>query len=139
MPTEPSPEKPKAGFTEARWLGNETVELVQDGHMTRTLVEQEYQQLVSITRDCRVRWVLSDALTVTSFESSIWAPARAIMEHLRSVGARQMVVVVKPGIVHMMARILSYAAELPISPVATREEAVALLRRLQSNTHGDKP
>lgn len=121
----------KDGHTAVNWLGNDTIELVQKGHLTKPLVEQEYQQLVRMTTTHKVRWVLSDAETVSNFDASISAAGSAIVGHLKTIGVERVVIVVNSSVVRMMASTLGFAAGLPIKPVATRKEAMECLRRLQ--------
>jgi len=120
------------GHAAVRWLGNDTIELVQQGYLTKALIEQEYRELLALTRSCRVRWALSEADTVTGFETAIAGPGRAIVGHLKALGVERVLIIVPPGIVRLMARTLAFAVELPLKAVGTREEALDCLRRLQA-------
>jgi hypothetical protein len=119
----PKPPGESNGYAGVRWLSHDTLEIVQKGYLTREIVEGLHRQLKAQTQGRKVTWVLSETSEVTGMDSAIVGPGGKLVEELKRLGARKVIVIAKSSVVRVTASALFLASKVSVKLVATRAEA----------------
>jgi hypothetical protein len=122
-PRAPNPSGESNGYAGVRWLGHDTLEIVQKGYLTKEIIEGLHRQLKTQTEGRKIAWVLSETSEVTGMDSSIVGPGGKLVEELKRLGARKVVVIAKSSIIRVTASALFLASGVSVKIVATRAEA----------------
>ena len=116
------------GHVAVRWMTEDTLEFIQSGHLTRALIEQLFDQVKEQTQGRTVAWVLSDLQGVTGLDPVIVQPGAKLLEELKRLGVRRIVLVAPSPMVRMTATALGLSAGVPMKMFATRAEAELFMK-----------
>jgi anti-anti-sigma regulatory factor len=111
------------GHVAVRWMTEDTLEFIQSGHLTEDLVEQLLEQLKEQTQGRTVSGVLSDLQGVTGLDPVVVQPGAKLLDELKRLGVRRIVLVAPSPLVRMTATALGLSAGVAMKMFASRAEA----------------
>lgn len=121
------PESSPTGVVTVRSVNDAVVDVVYEGRVDAALIQQSMRALQEIQERSHPRWQLVDATNITGIDPGIRRAASEAMQTVKNNGM-QVVAVVNVSAARMLGSALAFAVGLPLRLVATREEALKILR-----------
>ena len=112
-------------------LTPQIIELVWSGYITEASCGHYPDQLIRFLAGRSIRYAIFDAMAVTGFTADSRVPGGALLAQCKRSGARRVIVVTKSSAVRMIGSTVALATGMSIRFVASREAALAEIRRLE--------
>src|SRR5690349_135432 len=106
MQQQAKPTEEAETFVAARWVSDDTIELIQKGHLTKGAIEKLLSEIKTATNGRKARWVLSETNGVTNMDIDIRGPGDQIIKQLKLVGVEKIVLVARSALVRVLASTL---------------------------------